>query len=147
MLPGPSVRGSSNPTKMPTVMSGVEPRNQLSLESLVVPGLPMSRRPSTARAAAVIVGDLGEALHADVLGDAHSDEVARQFERALERQRPHEVAAIVLGRPHRLAVARAVAERLVLDDGGGAEAGIHGGEIDEWLGSRAPLARALHPPV
>ena len=65
---------------------------------------------------AEFLGDLDHLLHADLLGHAHGHEVARHLEAAPHRGRPEEVAAVVLGRPDRLAVARVVGERRVEHD-------------------------------
>ena len=92
---------------------------------------------------AEFLGDLDHPLHADLLGHAHGHEVARHLEAAPHRGRPEIVAAIVLGRPDRLAVARVVGERRVEHDRGRREARIHGREIDERLERRARLARRL----
>ena len=71
---------------------------------------------------AEFLGDLDHLLHADLLGHAHGHEVARQLEAAPHRGRPEKVAAVVLGRPDRLAVARVVGERRVEHDRGRREA-------------------------
>ena len=80
-------------------------------------------------------------------GHAHGHQVARLLEAVAHRERPEEAAAVVARPPHRLAVARRVFERRVLDDGRGREARIHRREIDERLERRAGLAIGLHRPV